>query len=368
MTREDFDGAALEWMGTPEGEAGLKADIEQKWSAFGDASANGDAMADDALRRKSYRALEKRLFRRRVRLARRAAAAVVLLLLGAGAWLWLRGDRAEPVRIARYSDQVRLTLPDGSEIVLGPSAENGLIADQGGVAIVRENGRLVCRSADADMPAELLWSAVEVPRGERFGMTLEDGTQVWLNAGSRLRFPVAFVGDRRCVELEGEACFEVAGDAGKPFVVTTPAQSVTVLGTLFNVYAYRDEEAEYTTLAEGSVSLSSGGGEPVIIEPGQQAVLAKGSTRFVVAGADTNAIFAWRDGVFSLDGNTFEEVFSKLSRWYDFSYSFENAELSRLTFSGNLRQYESARQVFDVIETIARVKIEARGGEVRIRR
>lgn len=366
MISSDLDKATLDWMNTPAGEESLKSDMERKWSTFDDAS------CDEALRHKSYRALNRRLFRgrtrMRVRLARAAVAIAILSTVGAGGWFLLDGRVSQrKAQIKRYSDNVLLTLPDGSEIAIDRFVTDGPVAQHGGVSLRLEDGRLIHQNAARSASVSLQWGKVANPRGEKFEMTLEDGTRVWLNAGSNLRFPIAFAEGERRVMLEGEACFEVAKNAESPFIVTTPAQSITVLGTLFNVYAYQGAAAEYTTLAGGSVSLSTdSGGDRLIIAPGQQAVLSAGSGRFVVREVDADAVLAWRDGVFAFDGNTFGEVFFKLSRWYDFSYSFENDDLSRLTFSGNVRRYDDVKQIFDIIETIAQVRIEVNGNGVKI--
>lgn len=314
--------------------------------------------------------IRKPLPHRKIIWGRIAAAVAACIVLAVGGWLYF-GDRIggqNDNQIARYENDIRLILPDGSQVVLDQTTENGLVAEQGDISLVRENGKLIHeKTATGSTPAELRWSTVKVPRGALFNMVLEDGTQVWLNADSRLRFPIEFTGGERRVILEGEAYFAVAKNAKKPFIVETSGQNITVLGTEFNVYAYPQATAQYTTLVEGSVSLSSGD-KSVVITPGQQAALYANSDQFVVQKVNTSDILAWRNGMFVFEGNTFDEVFRKLSRWYNFDYTFMDEDLSRLTFSGSLRQTDNIQPIFEIIETMAHIKINVKGSNVKITR
>lgn len=362
-----LDDAALRWLDTAEGESCVKADIEEKWSLFAEAPPTPDIGC-------------KRRRRNRLHRAGWIAAASAAVLLTVGVALhYLAGldNRSPNTPISHVSESIRLTLPDGKQIILDRRTENGIVAEQGGVSLIRENGTLIHEKQNAADPQtqsdpqsepqserQSQWSMLEVPRGSRFDLILEDGTHVWLNAASRLRFPVAFGDGERRVFVEGEAYFAVARDTERPFTVETPRQDVTVLGTEFNIYAYPDEPHEHTTLIEGGVTLKSRNNGSVTLAPGQQAVLLV--DKYIVREVEAHSAAAWRDGVFVLDGDTFGEVFLKLSRWYDFTYSFEDEGVSRLTLSGNLRRYDDAGVIFGILETVGGIRIDVSGNHAAI--
>lgn len=347
---DHLDDAVFRWLNTDHGESAVKRDIEEKWNRFMES-------ADS-----------KPVRRRRVYCRMRWIAASSAAILLAGGLLYHITRNQDPIRdstISHISENIRLTLPDGEQILLDPCMENGIVAKHGAVSLICENGTLIHeRQNDTVSDPTLQWGFVEVPRGSQFDLILEDGTHVWLNADSRLRFPVSFGQGVRRVMIEGEGYFVVAHDADRPFTAETARQEITVSGTEFNVYAYADETGESTTLIEGEVTLRSRNNVSATLAPGQQAVLQ--SDTYTVRQIDTRNAAAWRDGIFVLDGNTFEEVFRKLSRWYDFTYMFKDKSLARLTFSGNLRRYDDAAMIFDILETIAHVKIDVKGNQVCI--
>lgn len=295
------------------------------------------------------------------RALRRVAAALLALAVAGGAWLLLnRGTQNGTATIVRVDEDVRLTMPDGSEILLDRTTDNRRIAEN----LTRENGSLII--GRADMRAEDAgYGSVSVPHGTRFDMVLEDGTHVWLNAGSRLRFPASFGGGERRVELDGEAWFEVTADASRPFIVETEGQQVRVLGTSFNVSAYRDEGATCTTLVEGSVTLRSDGGGEVTLRPGQQAILNAGDADFTTAEA--KGFTPWKDGVFVFEGNTLGQVMRQLSRWYDMEYSFADGQAGELVLRGIMPIQTDISCIFDILETSGRVRFTVADNRVTIR-
>lgn len=371
---KELNGEMIGWIASEEGEKAIIADIETKWELY---PQKDDRPLGAGQRDRIYARVRKAVDHRQVRrsLWKRSArwVAAAVILIAAGSWLWIESPRWLFGRedIPRYVADVRLTLPDGAEVILDSSTENSLIAEQGDVTLIRENGCLIHEKqlTRPSAPARLQWGTVDVPRGTQFDMVLEDGTRVWLNAGSRLRFPIAFAGKERRVHLEGEAYFDVKEDKQKPFIVETAWQNVRVLGTEFNVYAYKGDAAEFTTLVEGSVSVSAGvDSEAVVIAPGQQAAVFAETSRIAVRGVDTSEIAGWRDGLFVFDGNTFDEVFRKLSRWYGFEYSFEDESMARLTFRGNLNRPETVVPIFEIMEAMARIRIDVKGDMVTIKR
>lgn len=271
--------------------------------------------------------------------------------------------------ITRVTENVTLVLPDGSEVVLDSSNDNSRIADLGGVAIVRENGQLVHQKNETAEGAagEVSWGSIVVPRGTQTNLLLEDGTRVWLNANSRLRFPVNFSMEERRVFLEGEAYFEVAPDAAKPFYVVTHQQMLRVIGTEFNVYAYPEEPSELTTLLSGSIALAlKGGGQEITLQPGEQGRLSSDGG-YDVIGVDAGEVSAWRMGMFIFNDTTLEMVFRKLSRWYDFEYQFEDPSLGSIVMMGNIPVDFEFDEVVNLINDSKVANVEMEGNRVIIR-
>jgi ferric-dicitrate binding protein FerR (iron transport regulator) len=359
-------GGLLRWLLSEDGRREYEGRVQEEWERF-----STDRTRDySKFLEKINTAIDAReRARKKPRLGRwgRVAAIVIPIVVAAGIY-YMGGRGAQPRAIARIESEPTLTMPDGSKIVLDRATANGRVAEEGNVAFVREGGRLIQqrRQEGTATSSEARWGTIEVPRGALFDMVLEDGTQVWLNAGSRLRFPLEFTGGERRVFLEGEAYFAVARNEAMPFEVETPRQSVSVLGTEFNVCAYRGDEGESTTLVRGSVAVRADGqGAPVTLAPGQRAELSPDRGLFVET-VDTGTWTSWREGVFVLDGNTLKEVFVRMARWYDIDYTFEDEALGRLTLSGTLPQSEELGPILRVIASVAEVEIEVRGSNVRI--
>ena len=294
-------------------------------------------------------------------------AASLAVLIGLGALIITRLNGGEEV-ITRVTNDVVLTLPDGSEITLDASTENSLIVRQEDAAITRKEGRLIAEKYGETVRVEQKWATVEVPKGTLFDMQLEDGTKVWLNAHSRMRFPIVFSGGERRVYLEGEAYFDVASDAEIPFFVETPTQTLRVLGTEFNIRTYDDLRAVYTTLVNGRVELSSKATDSkIVLEPGYQAQLSDASGDYVVAMADLQTIGLWRERVIVFGGNTLDRIFADLSRWYDITYHFETPRLAKLQLFGEVPIYENIDRILKQIETAGQVSIERSKNSITIK-
>jgi len=216
-----------------------------------------------------------------------------------------------------------LTLANGTTVKLDDSP-NGTLANQGASKISKiANGQLVCKVISFPHSDEKnIENTITTPRGGQYQILLADGSKVWLNAASSLRFPVNFNGRFRQVEITGEAYFEVAKNAGKPFIVKTRNAEVQVLGTHFNIMDYDDEPASKTTLLEGSVKIKSINSANVL-KPGEQAVLNKYGKINVVNNIDTESETDWKNGIFSFKEAGIEDVMRQVSRWYDVSISYE---------------------------------------------
>ena len=295
-----------------------------------------------------------------------AAAAVVVLLLGSGYYYFSRQNEPHKV-VALHPEKTNdiappntvnaiLTLSNGQKIILD-STNNGVVAIQGKVNVVKlTNGEIAYKGNSENIE----YNTLSNPRGSKvISLILADGSKIWLNAGSTLKYPTAFAGNERKVEVTGEAYFEVAhvsslgGRPGTamPFIVTKGETSVRVLGTHFNVSAYDDEKSLDVTLLEGSVKVSNGD-ENVLIAPGQQAAL-QDSRLTIHNNVDIEEVMAWKNGLFSYKGADVETIMRQVSRWYNVNVVFEEpvtekfyAQVSRNTnVSKLLKMLEATRAV-----------------------
>lgn len=296
------------------------------------------------------------------------AAAAVLLLGGSAYLLTVNNKQQAPVAIASNVIDIApgkqgaiLTLADGREVVLD-SLGNGVIAHQSGTSVVLSNGQLVYDPARGS-ESGIQYNQMTTPKGRQFRVTLPDGTKVWLNAASSIRYPTAFTGNERKVEVFGEACFEVAKDASKPFFVNVNNKAeIRVLGTLFNVNAYENEDAINTTLLDGSVKVaipSSAYADGVLLKPGQQARIGINKQEgeiLVVNGEDLEKTMAWKNGLFNFEGAHLEEVMRQLERWYNIDVVYENG-IPDIRFLG-----EMSRQIAlaDLLEILRRTEVDFR--------
>lgn len=303
-----------------------------------------------------------------------AAAAAVLLAAGAAFFLLQPhqqnaplADKSVPVdtvqkQIVPGSNKAVLILGDGSEIALG-DASSGQIARQGG-ALVRKtaNGQIVY-SGDGEVPSEAVFHTIAIPRGGQYDLTLPDGTRIWLNAASRLRFPAVFDGPERIVELDGEAYFEVARNERQPFRVKARGLDVDVLGTHFNVMAYADEPAVQTTLLEGKVRLS-GGGTAVVLKPGQQGRFTEGQ-RIQVRSADLEQAMAWKNGMFVFNDEPLPSIMRKISRWYDVDVRFRDPGTT-ISFAGSISRFKNVQDVLHMLSLTGTVQFRVEGNTIQV--
>lgn len=253
---------------------------------------------------------------------RRVAAAAVLLLMVGTAFWWLeqRNKTRGEITIAGQlktdvapgSNKAILTLADGSTVTLD-SAGNQVIT-RGNTNIKQQNGQLLYAAQQS--AAGIQYNKLSTPRGGQFRITLPDGTKVWLNSSSSLKYPTAFTGKERRVELEGQGYFEVAPNAAQPFKVMVNEMEVQVLGTHFDVMAYKDEGTVNTTLLEGVVQVKEGTGLQ-LLKPGQQAVLNNESRTIRVQDADVKKIIAWKNGMFVFNNMALPAILREVARWYD---------------------------------------------------
>jgi len=299
----------------------ISIDTSRSWNKIAEAtgfSANGNLNPPDGNLIQSKRKYWKRWL----------AAAVLVGIIGTGAWLWISKHFGQSTNnaqqqaakdIAPGGNKAILTLANGSQIVLD-SIGKGTIAHQGNVVVSKmDSGRLAYKSLDLSHN-EVLYNTLTTPKAGQFQLLLPDGTKVWVNNASSLRYPVMF-GTTREVTLNGEAYFEVAKDPSKLFRVKVNQMTIEVLGTSFNISAYNDETTIKTTLLSGSIRVSHPG-QSVDLHPGEQAQLINGTELIIKKDANLDAAISWKDGFFSFDHADLPAVMRQLARWYDFEVRY----------------------------------------------
>jgi ferric-dicitrate binding protein FerR (iron transport regulator) len=263
-------------------------------------------------------------------------------------------------------DKAILILGDGTRIVLD-DAQNGILANQGGNTILKaaEGELIYALSSEVNtilpevISDDIIFNTIETPKGGKFQIRLPDGSKVWLNAASSIRFPAKFAGSKRKVELRGEAYFEVAHDESKIFEVNARNQTVQVLGTHFNINAYEDEPSVNTTLLEGSVRISDvRTNVSQLLKPGEQSQLSEQIE--IINLKNTNEAVAWKDGYFQFDEADIKTVMRQIERWYDVSVVYEG-NLPNYRFAGEIERNLSLLQVLKVLEkTNVHFRLEGR--------
>lgn len=221
-------------------------------------------------------------------------------------------EQAAPAVIVPGGNKAVLTLADGSAVTLDSTGKQ--VIRQGGMAIQQHNGQLSYTSQPTD--GGVHYNKLTTPRGGQFRLVLPDGTKVWLNSASMLRYPTAFAGKERIVELEGQGYFEVAANARQPFKVKVRDMEVQVLGTGFDIMAYRDENTINTTLLAGSIQVKEGS-TTKLLRPGQQAVMNNEDHQLTVSVADIRKVTAWKSGLFVFNNMDLPAILREVARWYD---------------------------------------------------
>ena len=287
------------------------------------------------------------------------AACFILPLLGAGMWMLLQEEQVESPVVLAKKENVQLKLSDGRIVNVSTGNENEIL-EQGGLKVRLENGQLSYKQ-DSVGKSELVYNELIVPQGGECYVVLDDGTRVWVNAGSRIKYPVRFSGKERVVTVKGEAYFDVTKD-GRPFVVETNLGKVNVLGTSFGVMAY-ENEAVLTTLVSGKVMFTGKEGESVVLAPGEQAVVSLAGT-LTKREVNVEEYVGWKDGWYIFKEKRLEDVMHTLSRWYDVSVFYQNPKVKDIRFSGNLKRYDSIRTFLEVLAGSEEVKYKIDGNVV----
>jgi transmembrane sensor len=285
------------------------------------------------------------------------AAASVIFLLGTLSYFLFFNKSTKETQIAKLSandvkapqsNRAMITLANGQKVFLD-SAGNGALAIQGNVKLVKlAGGEIAYQKRSGEISRKMEYNILSNPRGSKvINMVLADGSKVWLDAGSSLTYPVSFIGDERKVSVTGEAYFEVAHNASKPFIVSKGSMDIRVLGTHFNVNAFEDDGQDVeVTLLEGSVKINNGKATG-LLKPGQQARVNKDVK--VISDVDLNMVMAWKNGYFEFDNASLQNVLKQVSRWYDVNVVYEGNNQPR-EFVGEIQRDLSLSEVLKILE------------------
>lgn len=311
--------------------------------------------------------------RKTLRFSAAAAAAVIFIggsIFTASEFLWNGQDSDSLVsdysNIKPIEKKARLILADGMEVDIKAVGE--AVVEQNGKKInISQKGVSYQSDTKTAKIEKNIYNSLEIPRGGEYSLSLADGTKVWMNADSKLKYPISFVEDKRVVYLEGEAYFEVAKDASKPFIVSTASGEITVLGTQFNVKNYKDENSIYTTLVEGSVSFRSRTNKETILTPGFQLVYNQEQGTQELKRVNVGNFISWKDNLFQFEELSLEDIMKTLARWYDVTVTYEKEELKQLQFSGNLDKYSNIESFFKLFEVGAKIEFKVVNRHVHVK-
>lgn len=301
-------------------------------------------------------------------------AACITVVCGIAGWWGQRQEAAlfpVPVpsaAVCKIETRAILIKGDGKQVVLGKEL---LQTTEGNATTVAIDSTGVAYSSWENPHADTaVTNVLLVPRGGMYSLTLCDGTRVWVNADSRLEYPVAFSRYHRTVRLSGEAYFDVAPNGKSPFVVKTERGDITVTGTEFNVKCYADEHHIATTLVEGKVSFAGKGQEqhPQPLRPGEQAVWEENSCLTTVQQVNVRHYIGWKNNKLSFQEESLEDIMRTLSRWFNTGVVFEDEELKALIFSGNMEKFSDLAPLLRLFELSSNAQFEVKEGTIYIRK
>ncbi|MBO9674210.1 MAG: FecR domain-containing protein [Sphingobacteriaceae bacterium] len=297
-----------------------------------------------------------------------ALAAVLLLIVGARLFYWLPDSNSFPNNSSSVTSAIKpggskamLTLANGRQIILSDT-RNGIVASQGNITVSKSDNNKIVYKTGNSLNSKVEYNTISTLRGGEYQLILSDGTKVWLNAASSIRYPISFPGKKRIVEVLGEAYFEVAYDALKPFSVITKGQVIEVLGTHFNVNAYDNEPLAKTTLLYGSIRISANG-KTKKVKPGQQASVSHSD--LMLTEVDPQESVAWKEGFFEFNDASIETIMRQISRWYDVDVVFEG-RVSTETFTGRVSKFLDIHEVLALVKS-PKLHINLKGRRIMIK-
>lgn len=298
-----------------------------------------------------------------------AYAAMLALIFGTGIYSLI-----SPVNPEKCPESVGMAiLPGSAKASLTLSSGKKFCLQQNDTTICEESGRIRNEKNRLEYTAEIIkpgagleYNILEIPRGGEYQLKLADGTLVWLNAETKLRYPVVFGKSERRIYLEGEAYFQVAKDPQRPFIVTVDGVDITALGTEFNILSTKKNNTVYTTLVKGSVRIQEKKGESCILQPAEQAIFRKDAGSIEVRRVKTQMFTSWKDGYYMFEQQTLEVIMSTLARWYDIQVFYQNQDVAQLRFSGRLKRYEDITNLLTIIKLTNDVNFEMKGKTIII--
>ena len=318
--------------------------------------------------------LEKSIYDQKSRrmTLRWSIAASIILLVGLFVGRTINGvrDMHEEQELAKNvmqpgTSKAILMMADGKEVVLEQGQNLNILLNER-VRVATSSQGIVYEEYGKGMVTEE-YNKLTTPVGGEYSLVLSDGTKVFLNADSELKYPVEFSDGKRIVDLKGEAYFEVHKDSLRPFIVRMNGAEVTVLGTSFNVNIYGDDGQIYTTLVNGSVRVSSvKNGQAEVLKPGMQSVMDVQSGQLTVREVDVEPYVAWREGRFVFRAMTLDLIMRQLQRWYDFEVFYQNPELKDYEFRGVIKRDMDLDKVLSVIKVTTNVDFEVKGKVITI--
>ncbi len=294
-----------------------------------------------------------------------AVAASVMAFVSFGIYLFISRQSEKQSEALTHQNMLPgenkavLTLADGRKIVLGDT-KNGVIANEGITEIRKtDDGQLVYQVNSSKKDINMKYNEIAIPRGGEFMLILPDGTKVWLNSSSTLKYPAHFAGNERNVELTGEGYFEVTKNAVQPFIVKAGDTKVQVLGTHFNISAYRDDASVITTLLEGAVNVSGKGGD-ALLKPGQQSIYS--NNKIQVSAAEVEEAVAWKNGYFRFNNEDIESIMKKVSRWYNVEVEYRG-DVKGKKFWGTFSRTKSLSELLANLELTESIKFKIVPGD-----
>ena len=284
------------------------------------------------------------------------AAVVIPVSLSLSLWYaWKEKMENKQATVARLSPV--LTLDNGEKYQLDPEEQTEIYVDEEVKAYQAGGGLIYDTTARQE---ENKYNRIEVPRGSEYWIVLPDGTRVWLNAATELKYPVAFHAKERRVYLKGEAYFEVAPDKNRPFYVETEEVKVRVLGTVFDVNTHYTRGVR-TVLVEGAVALEWGDQKEIRMKPGELADFDRTTTEVTLKEVDVTSYISWKEGYFVFEDEPLEEIMHTLSLWYDKEFLFVGKRSRALHFSGHIKRYERIETILSAITDVTGVEFRMNG-------
>ncbi|MGJ1197524.1 FecR family protein [Sphingobacterium spiritivorum] len=298
----------------------------------------------------------------------RTAAAILLIGFGVYWLLYLKNDKANNTanvvnEILPGGSKAILMLDNGTELDLN-ALKMGDLAMQGQVVASKSAEGQLTYDQHSSPTSKISYHSIRTPRGGEYQVDLSDGTKVWLNAESSIRFPTFFTGDERVVEITGEVYFDVQKQNGKPFIVKTADQKITVLGTRFNVNAYPEESSIQTALIEGKVILDIDH-QTYNLKPGERTVYDKESKHVNTETFNSKEVMAWQAGNFFFNAEEIESIMRKISRWYDVEVIYQGNMKDKI-FSGTISRFGKVQDVLDMLTLTGSVKFRIDGRRIYV--